>query len=87
MTATSSRTVVVAPRGVGRLRAGHPWVFRSDIRDADGAAAGLARLVDERGKGLGTALYCPASEIRARWLAPYFWSGIKCPTVRLVFTR
>jgi 23S rRNA (cytosine1962-C5)-methyltransferase len=63
-------TVVVAPKGVGRLRAGHPWIFRSDIRDADGDAPGLARLVDERGKGLGTALYSPASEIRARWLAP-----------------
>ena len=70
MTAFSSPTVVVAPRGVGRLRSGHPWIFRSDIRDADGQAAGFARLVDERGKGLGTALYSPASEIRARWLAP-----------------
>jgi 23S rRNA (cytosine1962-C5)-methyltransferase len=62
-------TVVVAPRGVGRLRAGHPWIFRSDIRDADGDTPGLAHLVDERGKGLGTALYSPASEIRVRWLA------------------
>ena len=70
MTASSSPTVVVAPRGVGRLRSGHPWIFRSDIRDADAQSAGLVRLVDERGKGLGTALYSPASEIRARWLAP-----------------
>jgi len=71
MTASASLpTVVVAPRGVGRLRAGHPWIFRSDIRDADGDTPGLARLVDERGKGFGTALYSPASEIRARWLAP-----------------
>ncbi len=71
MTASAANpTVVVAPRGVGRLRAGHPWIFRSDIRDADSDTPGLARLVDERGKGLGTALYSPASEIRARWLAP-----------------
>ena len=71
MSAPAARpTVVVAPRGVGRLRAGHPWVFRSDVRDADGDRPGLARLVDERGKGLGTALYSPASEIRVRWLAP-----------------
>jgi len=61
--------LVVAPKGVGRLRAGHPWVFRSDLHD-DGGEPGLTRLVDERGKGLGTALYSPASEIRARWLAP-----------------
>jgi 23S rRNA (cytosine1962-C5)-methyltransferase len=71
VTASASlATVVVAPRGVGRLRSGHPWIFRSDIRDAEGEAPGLAHLVDERGKGLGTALYSPASEIRARWLAP-----------------
>ena len=62
--------VVVSPRGVGRLRTGHPWVFRSDIRDDAGAAAGLVQLVDERGRGLGTALHSPASEIRSRWLAP-----------------
>jgi 23S rRNA (cytosine1962-C5)-methyltransferase len=67
---TARATVVVAPRGVGRLRAGHPWIFRSDVREADADEPGLARLVDERGKGLGTALFSPASEIRARWLAP-----------------
>ncbi len=61
--------LVVSPKGVGRLRTGHPWVFRSDLSE-DGGEPGLARLVDGRGKGLGTALYSPASEIRARWLAP-----------------
>ena len=71
MSAPAARpAVVVAPRGVGRLRSGHPWIFRSDVRDADGDRAGVVRLVDERGKGLGTALYSPASEIRARWIAP-----------------
>jgi 23S rRNA (cytosine1962-C5)-methyltransferase len=63
-------TVVVSPRGVGRLRTGHPWIFRSDVRDDADAPAGLVRLADERGKGLGTALHSPASEIRSRWLAP-----------------
>jgi len=62
-------TVVVSPKGVGRLRTGHPWIFRSDLSE-DGGEPGLAQLVDGRGKGLGTALYSPASEIRARWLAP-----------------
>ncbi len=61
--------LVVSPKGVGRLRTGHPWIFRSDISE-EGGPPGLARLVDERGKGLGTALYSPASEIRARWIAP-----------------
>jgi 23S rRNA (cytosine1962-C5)-methyltransferase len=62
--------LVVSPKGVGRLRTGHPWIFRSDLHDEDAGPAGLAHLVDERGKALGTALYSPASEIRARWLAP-----------------
>ncbi len=62
-------TLVVSPKGVGRLWTGHPWIFRSDLSE-DGGAPGLARLVDGRGKPLGTALYSPASEIRARWLAP-----------------
>lgn len=62
-------TVTVTPKGVGRLRAGHPWIYRSDLREAD-AAAGLVQLADERGRQLGTALWSPASEIRARWLAP-----------------
>lgn len=62
--------VTVMPKGVGRLRAGHPWVYRTDLRDAAGVPAGLVQLADERGKPLGTALYSPASEIRARWLAP-----------------
>ena len=62
--------LTVGPKGVGRLRAGHPWVYRSDVTGGAGAEPGLARLADARGKGLGTALYSPASEIRARRLAP-----------------
>ena len=63
-------TIAVRPKGVGRLRAGHPWVYRTDLADTGGLSAGLVGLADERGRGLGTALYSPASEIRVRWLAP-----------------
>ncbi len=62
-------TAVVTAKGLGRLRAGHPWVFRSDLR-SDVAEPGCVHLLDERGAGIGTALYSPASEIRARWIAP-----------------
>jgi 23S rRNA (cytosine1962-C5)-methyltransferase len=61
--------VTVRPKGVGRLRAGHPWVYRSDL-SGDDAPAGLVALADERGQDLGTALYSPHSEIRVRRLAP-----------------
>jgi len=57
-------------KGLGRFRTGHPWVYRSDLAPHDGLDAGLVRLADERGRGLGTALFSPHSEIRARWLAP-----------------
>ena len=62
-------TVRILPKGVGRLRAGHPWVYRTDIEATDGLEAGLVRLVDQRGKGLGSALFLPHSEILIRWLA------------------
>jgi 23S rRNA (cytosine1962-C5)-methyltransferase len=63
-------SILVTAKGVGRLRAGHPWVYRSDLGRHEGVPAGLVRLVDNGGKGLGTALFSPHSEIRARWLAP-----------------
>ncbi len=63
-------SILVTPKGVGRLHAGHPWVYRSDLGRHEGLEAGLVRLVDTRGKGLGTALFSPHSEIRARWIAP-----------------
>ena len=62
--------VLVTAKGVQRLRTGHPWIYRSDLGRHDGVPAGLVRLVDNGGKGLGTALFSTHSEIRARWLAP-----------------
>lgn len=63
-------SLTLTQKGLGRLRTGHPWVYRSDLKPHDGLEAGLVRLLDERGRGLGTALFSPHSEIRARWLAP-----------------
>jgi 23S rRNA (cytosine1962-C5)-methyltransferase len=55
---------------VARLRAGHPWVYRSDVASPGGAAAGsLVRVADPRGKFLGSALYSSSSEIAIRLLA------------------
>jgi len=63
--------VVISARGVARLRAGHVWVYRSDLVSADGIAAGaLVRVVDERGRAQGSALYSSASQIAIRMLAP-----------------
>jgi 23S rRNA (cytosine1962-C5)-methyltransferase len=64
--------VIVSRRGADRLRAGHVWVFQSDIAavNMDEPAAGLAPVYDQRGALLGTALFNPASEIALRWIAP-----------------
>lgn len=68
MPATS--TVKISARGAKRLKDGHVWVYRSDII-ADGAAASgsLVRVVDERAKFLGSALYSSASQIAIRLLS------------------
>jgi len=60
-------TVKVSPRGASRLRAGHVWVYRSDVLSADGVAPGsLVSVTDQRGKPLGTALYSSSSQIAIR---------------------
>lgn len=64
--------VVVSRRGADRLRAGHVWVYQSDIAavNMESPEAGLAPVYDQRGTLLGTALFNPASEIVLRWIAP-----------------
>ena len=73
MTFESSGTGAIAGvtrRAAERLRAGHLWVYRSDVeRLAVGEpvpGGALATVVDGRGLPLGTALYSDASEIALR---------------------
>jgi 23S rRNA (cytosine1962-C5)-methyltransferase len=62
----------ITRRAAQRLRAGHLWVYRSDVvrmtPGEDGPVAGgaLVSVVDGRGIPLGTALYSDASEIVLR---------------------
>lgn len=63
--------VKVSGRGASRLKSGHVWVYRSDVVGADGLVPGsLVAVLDERGKGLGTALYSSSSQIALRMLSP-----------------
>jgi len=63
-------TAIVSRKGADRIRAGHPWVFRSDVSRADGAEPGaLVRVVDARGGPLGFAFHSSRSEIRLRMLS------------------
>lgn len=62
---------MISARAVARLRAGHAWVYRSDLLSADGIGPGaLVRVLDQRGRPYGTALYSSASQIAIRMLSP-----------------
>jgi 23S rRNA (cytosine1962-C5)-methyltransferase len=58
-------------RAADRLRAGHLWVYASDIEEieAGDGAPSLLPVADNRGLLLGTALYSPSSQIALRLIA------------------
>ena len=63
-------SVKLSARGVARLEARHPWVYRSDIiEEKDIPAGSVVRVLDQRGKFLGTALYSSSSQIAIRMIS------------------
>ncbi len=63
-------TLTISRRGADRLKAGHVWVYRSDIVSVDGALPGaVVQVSDERGRFLGTAFYSSSSQIAIRMLS------------------
>src|SRR3569623_1463564 len=53
-------TAVVSARGMARIKAGHPWIFRDDVvrgteRDAVDGGPILVDVTDGRGRSLGRA--------------------------------
>jgi 23S rRNA (cytosine1962-C5)-methyltransferase len=60
---------VISRRAAERLRAGHVWVYRSDIEHLPEVEAGLIPVADHRGFPLGTALLSPASQITLRMVS------------------
>jgi 23S rRNA (cytosine1962-C5)-methyltransferase len=61
-------SVVITTRGVERLRGGHLWVYRSDVRSASAEAGAIVRLTDQRGRYHGRAFYSDKSQIAVRLL-------------------
>lgn len=61
-------SAVISARGVERLRAGHLWVYRSDVRSAAASPGAVVRLADERGRFQGRAFYSDKSQIAVRLL-------------------
>ena len=61
--------VVVDRRGEARIARGHPWIYRSDVVEDGGAAAGaVVRVATARGRPLGFAFWSARSEIRLRMI-------------------
>lgn len=65
----SDQVAVVSRRAADRLRAGHVWVYRSDVVSVSDDAPHLLAVTDPRGILLGTALYSSASEIALRLIS------------------
>jgi 23S rRNA (cytosine1962-C5)-methyltransferase len=62
-------SVVVTQRGAERLRAGHPWIYRSDVVSTGAEPGDLVRVVNERKRVLGLALWSSTSQIALRLLS------------------
>ena len=63
-------TIGISTRGAKRIRQGHLWVFRSDVRHASEAPAGaIVEVVDEANNFVGQAFYSDRSEIALRFLS------------------
>ncbi len=62
--------VQVNRKGAGRIAAGHPWIFKTDILHTGGAGRGdVVRVTDQAGRTLGTGHYSSASQIALRMLS------------------
>jgi len=62
---------IVSRRAADRLRAGHVWVYRSDIEQLTSSEppSRLVAVLDSRGAPLGTALYSSSSQIALRMVS------------------
>src|SRR4051812_25897184 len=64
-----NESVIITQRGADRARAGHLWIYRSDVKEAKNVAGGMVVTVrDERNRFLGRAFYSSRSEITLRIL-------------------
>ena len=57
---------VISRRGEDRIRAGHPWIYRSDVVDVDAAAGDVVRVVGGHQRVMGEAFFSDQSQITLR---------------------
>jgi len=74
-TGAEGPAAVISRRAADRLRAGHVWVYRSDVVEVPDNAPYLIPVVDQRGILLGSALYSSVSEIALRVISTELVAG------------
>src|SRR4026207_1400065 len=63
-------TVILKPRGEDRVRAGPPWVSRSDVADVlDPSPGAIVEVRGPRNRMLGHALFSDQSQITIRMIS------------------
>jgi 23S rRNA (cytosine1962-C5)-methyltransferase len=62
-------TVAISPRGEDRARAGHPWIYRSDVARPEAAGGDLVEVIGAHGRTVGYALFSDRSEITLRMVS------------------
>ncbi|MGH9355343.1 MAG: methyltransferase, partial [Terriglobia bacterium] len=61
--------VHITSRGIDRIAAGHPWIYRSDVKSAEGLEPGaVVRVLERKGRFWGQALWSDKSQIALRML-------------------
>ncbi len=60
--------VKISRRGVDRIRYGHLWVYRSDVRDVEAQSGDTVRVLDEGNNFVGRAFFSSRSQITLRLL-------------------
>jgi 23S rRNA (cytosine1962-C5)-methyltransferase len=58
----------ISQRGADRIRSGHLWVYRSDIRSAEAQSGDTVRVTDEHDNFVGRAFFSSRSQITLRFL-------------------
>jgi 23S rRNA (cytosine1962-C5)-methyltransferase len=69
MLRTAVPTAIVTRKGEDRARAGHPWIYRSDVAEVHAAPGDLVAVTGTRGRSIGHALFSDRSEITLRMVS------------------
>src|ERR1700751_3249557 len=61
-------SIRVNQRGANRIRAGHLWIYKSDVVESDANGGAVVTVRDDKGNFIGQAFYSDRSQIALRFL-------------------